>query len=140
MGILDFLPFLGTILDRVIPDPAASAEAKLKLLTLAQQGELAELNADLQAKLAQLDINKTEAANASLFVAGWRPFIGWVCGAAFAYKFIVAPFLVMLLDAFGVNVDLPLLEFAEVLPILLGMLGLGAMRTVEKVKGINGGS
>lgn len=127
MGILDFIPLIGTVLDRVIPDPAAAAEAKLKVLELAQKGEL-----------GQLDINKVEAASTSLFVAGWRPFIGWVCGAAFAYKFILAPFIVMLLEMFGVQVALPVLEFAEVLPILLGMLGLGTLRTVEKVKGVSG--
>lgn len=138
MGILDFLPFIGTVLDRVLPDPAAAAEAKIRLLELAQKGESDALNADLQATLGQLDINKAEASTGSLFVAGWRPFIGWVCGAAFAYKFVLAPFLVMLLDAFGVNVDLPVLEFAEVLPILLGMLGLGTLRTVEKIKGVTG--
>lgn len=136
MGLLDFLPFIGKIFDRVLPDPTAAADAKLKVMTLVQEGQLAELNADLQAVLGQLEINKAEASNASLFVAGWRPFVGWVCGAAFAYKFVFAPFIVMLLQMFGKEIDLPTLEFTEILPVLLGMLGLGTLRTVEKVKGI----
>lgn len=113
------------LIARMWPDPADRAKAQLALLELAQRGEL-----------AQVEVNKAEAANSSVFVAGWRPFIGWVCGAAFAYKFVLAPAVAFALTAAGHPVVLPVLDFTEMSTVLLGMLGIGALRTVEKVKGV----
>ncbi len=76
---------------------------------------------------AQLEVNKVEAAHKSLFVAGWRPFIGWVCGVAMASNFLLMPYLV----AF---IDVQPLDLTVMMPVLMGMLGLGTMRSVEKVK------
>lgn len=128
------IPLLGTLLDKVFPDPKAADDAKLKLMEMAQNGELAQLNADLQLATGQIEVNKAEAASNSLFVSGWRPFIGWTCGAAFAFKFIGGPLLVVVSAYAGHPVVLPEFDFTEMSTILLGMLGLGGLRTVEKVK------
>jgi hypothetical protein len=129
------IPVLGNLMDRLFPDPKAAADAKLEVMRLAQSGELAQLNADLQMSQGQMEINKVEAANASLFVSGWRPAIGWVCGAAFAFKFILGPAAVVAMAMAGHPITLPVFDFTEMSTILMGMLGLGALRTVEKVKG-----
>lgn len=129
------IPILGNLLDRIFPDPKAAAEAKLEVMRMAQAGELAQLDADLKLAVGQIDVNKVEAANQSLFVAGWRPAIGWVCGAAFAFKFILGPAAVVAMAVAGHPITLPVFDFTEMSTILMGMLGLGALRTVEKVKG-----
>ncbi len=124
-GLFDFA---SSIIGRVWPDPDAQAKAQLELLRLRQSGEL-----------AQLQVNGEEAKHESLFVAGWRPFIGWTCGAAFAYTFVLQPFLVFLasltlgFDAAG----LPTLDMTDLIAVLGGMLGLGWMRTAEKMRGVN---
>lgn len=128
------IPLLGNLLDKFFPDPAAANDAKLKLMQMAQTGELAQLDADLKLATGQIEVNKTEAASNSLFVSGWRPFIGWICGAAFAFKFIGGPLLVVVSQYAGHPVTLPEFDFTEMSTILLGMLGLGGLRTVEKVK------
>lgn len=124
------------LVERFFPDPAAANEAKLRLLEMQQAGELAQLDADLKLATGQIEVNKVEADSDKLFVAGWRPFIGWTCGAAFAYKFVLAPFAVLVLTATGHPISLPVLDFTEMSTILLGMLGLGGMRTIEKIKGV----
>ena len=88
------------------------------------------------ANLAQIEVNKAEAASKNMFVAGWRPSVGWICSIAMAYHFIVQPFLLFILNANGVDVDLPEFEFAQLSTILMGMLGLGGLRTYEKMKGV----
>ena len=117
------------LIDRWFPDQNKANEAKLELFKMQQSGELAQM-------AGQMDINKVEAASTSLFVAGWRPFIGWICGAAFAFKFIGGPMLVFVAGYFGHPVTLPQMDFSEMSTILMGMLGIGALRTVEKVKGV----
>lgn len=130
------IPILGNMFDRIFPDPKAANEAKLEVMRMAQAGELAQLNADLQLATGQIDINKAEAAHQSLFVAGWRPAIGWVCGAAFAFKFILGPAAVVGMAMAGHPITLPAFDFSEMSTILLALLGLGGLRTVEKVKGV----
>jgi len=133
--MLELVPLLANLLDRIFPDPKMAADAKLEVMKLAQSGELAQLNADVQLATGQADINKAEASNASLFVSGWRPFVGWICGAAFAFKFIGGPAAFVLSQWAGHPITLPVFDFTEMSTILMGMLGLGALRTVEKVKG-----
>lgn len=111
-----------TVVGTIWPDKSAAEQAQLAVAVQLVQG--------------QLDINKVEAASGSVFVAGWRPFIGWVCGAAFAYKFVLAPAAAFALTAAGHSVVLPVLDFTEMLTVLLGLLGLGGLRTVEKIKGV----
>lgn len=135
MGILDFIPLIGNVLDRILPDPKVAAEAKLQVLTLAQNGQLEVLHSETQLALGQQDINKVEATNQNVFVSGWRPFIGWVCGSAMAYKFILAPLLAFAFAVFGHPLNLPVLDYAEMSTVLMGMLGLGGLRTYEKVRG-----
>jgi hypothetical protein len=130
------IPLLGNLFDRIFPDPKAAADAKLEVMRLAQAGELAQLNADLQLATGQIEVNKVEAANASLFVSGWRPAIGWICGAAFAFKFIGGPAAFVLSQWAGHPITLPVFDFTEMSTILLGMLGLSGMRTVEKIKNV----
>lgn len=123
-------------ISRIWPDPAMQAEANLKLAVMVQNGELAQLAADTDLAKGQLEVNKAEASSGSLFVAGWRPFIGWTCGAAFSYKFVLAPAGAFIMAATGNPIELPVLDFTEMSTILLGMLGLGSMRTLEKIKGV----
>jgi hypothetical protein len=87
--------------------------------------------------MAQIEVNKAEAASGSIFKGGWRPFIGWVCGFAFAYHFILQPILIFGTTAAGVSLPpLPEFDMSQMMPVLLGMLGLGGLRTFEKQKGI----
>lgn len=130
------IPLIGNLLDKLFPDPKAAEDAKLKVMQMAQTGELAQLDADLKMAQGQMEINKVEAANPSIFVSGWRPFVGWTCGAAFAFKFIGGPMLVLIAGWLGHTVTLPQMDYSEMSTILLGMLGIGALRTVEKVKGV----
>lgn len=129
------VPILGNLLDKVFPDPAKAAEAKLEVMRMAQNGELAQLNADLQLATGQIEVNKVEAGSQSLFVAGWRPGVGWCCCFALAFKFILGPAAVVLMAMLGHPITLPEFDFTEMSTILLGMLGLGGLRTLEKIKG-----
>jgi len=89
-----------------------------------------------QVDLAQLGINKVEAAHRSMFVAGWRPFIGWTCGVALMYTYVLQPILVFGLAQAGYLIELPKMDLGELMPVLMGMLGLGGLRSWEKVKGV----
>jgi len=122
------------VLDRVIPDPAAKAQAQLELLKLQQAGEFRQLEADLQLALAQTKINEVEAASPDPFKSGWRPAAGWVCVSGLAYQFLLQPLL-----SWGSKIadypTPPLLELGDLYGLLFGMLGLGAYRSFEKAKG-----
>jgi hypothetical protein len=88
--------------------------------------------------LAQIATNQAEAKSGSLFVGGWRPAVGWVCVSAFAYHYVIQPILMFVLLATGVVLpELPQLNLGEMMPVLLGMLGLGGMRTIEKYKRVH---
>lgn len=122
---------LGTsVINKIWPDPVKQAEEQRKLQELAQKGSLEELNAEVKLLISQVDLNKVEAAHKSIFVAGWRPFVGWVCGFGLLYNVILAPFLDIWLTVPEVETDL-------LYPVLLGMLGLGGMRSFEKVKRVS---
>ena len=83
---------------------------------------------------AQIEVNKVEANSNSLFVSGWRPFVGWTCGVALCYHFVLQPFLLFMFHSFGYQVDLPIFDMSSLMTVLLGLLGLGGMRSFEKVK------
>ena len=125
---------LGPIMDgvlRFIPDKNKRAEAK-------EQFEGQMLMAMTGLVQGQLEINKIEAKHASIFVAGWRPAIGWICGSALAWNFILQPILNWGAFMFGVDLkDMPVLDAGELTTILLGMLGLGGLRTYEKRLGVS---
>tara|TARA_R100000329_G_scaffold37600_1_gene35438 strand:+ start:171 stop:542 length:372 start_codon:yes stop_codon:yes gene_type:complete len=83
---------------------------------------------------AQIEVNKVEAGSTNLFVSGWRPFVGWTCGVALCYHFVLQPFLTFVLYSFGYQVELPTFDMTTLTTVLMGMLGLGGLRSYEKVK------
>lgn len=101
--------------------------------------EKAQIAAAMALVQGQLDTNKAEAASPSTFVAGWRPFIGWVCGAACAWNWMGISIAKTACALAHYPINLAPADISEMMPILLGMLGLGAMRTVEKMNGVNSG-
>lgn len=122
---------LGTsVINKIWPDPVKQAEEQRKLQALAQKGDLEALNAEVRLLIAQIELNKVEAVHKSLFVAAWRPFIGWVCGFGLLYNVIIAPFL-------DIWFAVPRVESDLLYPVLLGMLGLGGMRSYEKTKRVS---
>lgn len=125
------------IINKVIPDKAAAAAATSQLQTLALQGQLASELAQLQSVTsAQSDVDKVEASSSSTFVAGWRPCIGWVCAIALGSQYIARP---LLLWGFAVtNHTLPVLPGIDdnLWQLMFGMLGMGALRSYDKVKGV----
>jgi len=126
---------LPDLLDRIIPDPAAANAAKLQVLELAQRGELAAMDADMRLALGQMEINKAEAST-DLFRGGWRPACGWVCAAGLTYTFLLRPILPWLAGLSGVEVaPMPDIDTDTLMVLLTGMLGLGGLRTVERLKG-----
>lgn len=122
-------PVVG-LLERFIPDETERQKLAHEIATLAQKQ--AHENA-----LAQIEVNKVEAASSSIFKSGWRPFIGWVCGTAFAYHFVLQPLLIFVMTYLGHPVpELPDFDMASLMTVLGGLLGLGGLRTFEKYKGI----
>jgi len=125
------------LIEKIWPNPADQSRELRLLNELAQKGDLAELNAQVKLLTGQLDINKVEAASSNLFVSGWRPFVGWVCGLGLAYASIIEPvmrFIAKLNDYTG---TFPVIDTSITMQVLLGMLGLGMMRTREKEKGVH---
>jgi len=122
------------ILDKVIPDPQAKAQAQLELLKLQQAGEFKALEADLQLALAQTKINEVEAAAPDPFKSNWRPAAGWVCVTGLFYQFLFQPLAAWSGSIQGWPAP-PVLDLGDLYALLFGMLGLGAYRSVERVKG-----
>lgn len=124
------VPVLGQVLDKIFPDETKANEAKARLMELQISGELQQIT-------GQLDINREQAKSSSLFVAGARPFIMWVCGIAFAYAAILEPVLRFgAMVWFGYSGAFPVIDTDLTLQVLMGLLGLGAMRSFDKVKGV----
>jgi hypothetical protein len=131
---LELIPAISTLLDRIIPDPIAREKAKIELMNAERAQDLEAFKLAISADQLQTSINQQEAASTDRFVAGWRPFIGWVCGFAFAYHFIAQPLLAFLIANAGHSVILPSFNIDQLSTVLMGMLGLGGLRTIEKVK------
>jgi hypothetical protein len=115
-----------SLIDRLVPDKTAAAAAKAQLVELQVQGQLDDIK-------GQLAIDQQEAASQSVFVAGWRPFIGWTCGSALAVDFIVRPFIMWACALLGHPVDFPSLDMSELMPLVLAMLGMGALHVTQDV-------
>jgi len=114
---------------KIADDLITTDEERLKL-------SIEEKRIDAQIATGQVEVNKFEAQHRSIFVAGWRPFVGWVCGAGFAYHFILQPFASFIMIAAGVDLpDLPKFDMQSLQTVLMGMLGLGGLRTFEKIRG-----
>ena len=117
------------ILDKFIEDKDQKAAMAHEIATIADK------QANEQAK-AQIQLNAVEAAHNSMFVAGWRPSIGWVCSLAMLMNFILLPLINAGLEFGGVDLHIDLIDMETMMPVLFGMLGLGGMRTAEKIKGV----
>lgn len=136
MAILDFIPLLGNIIDRILPDPKVAADAKLKMMEMAQNGQLEILHSETQLAQGQQEIDKVEAASSSTFVSGARPFIMWVCGVAMLYVCLLEPigrFIACVM--YGYKGAFPIIDTTITMQLLFGMLGLGAMRSYDKKNG-----
>jgi hypothetical protein len=127
-----------SLIERFFPDPEKKAAAQLELLKMQQTGELAELASITDLAKLQIQVNIEEAKSTNWFVAGGRPAVMWICAAAFGYTYVILPFLQFILFAFGSAemvkqlALLPVLDIGAMMPVLLGMLGLGGLRTFEK--------
>lgn len=132
VDVVEILKGITPLVDQLYTTPEEKAEAQFKLLELAQKSEI-----------AQLEVNKAEASNPSLFVSGWRPAVGWTCVGALVLTFIIIPLVtsfVVYYTAFtGEHVDLsglPEIDMMTLMPILGSLLGIGGYRTYEKLKGV----
>lgn len=121
-GLGEVAGVVGNVIDRIWPNKTEQERAEMQAAVMMVQG--------------QLDTNKAEAASSSVFVAGWRPFIGWVCGAGCAWNWVGLPVANFALAFVGHALDLKPADLSEMMPLLLGMLGLGGLRTFEKTKGV----
>jgi hypothetical protein len=131
------MKLLGELIGPVTGLISEFVEDKDKSKALAHEiATMAEKHANDIAK-AQIEVNKVEAASSSLWVSGWRPAVGWVCVMGMAGNFMVIPFANFVLALLDIDVNIPLVPLDTMMPVLMGMLGLGAMRSFEKTKGVS---
>ena len=130
---------VNTIVGKIFPDANKKLdvqEAKDAAVAVVQQ---MQEKGELDQVLGQLNINVEEAKSQNIFIAGWRPFVGWVCGAAFGWTFVIGPMFTWIGSSLGYKMSSPpVLDLSTMMPVLLGMLGLGALRTTEKIKDVEG--
>ena len=117
---------ISTLLDKVIPDKDLKEQLAHDIATMAERHSHDIIK-------AQIEVNKTEAAHRSLFVSGWRPAVGWTCCLGLGGNFIFIPMVNFVLALTGSDITIPLIDVSTMMPVLMGMLGLGTMRTVEKI-------
>lgn len=131
LSILSSLvPAVSNVLDKVVEDKDQKAKLAHEIATLAEKQAH-------EAAMAQVEVNKAEAQHRSIWVAGWRPFCGWVAGFAFAYHMVLVPLLTFGIAWYGAEIpELPAFDMDSLMTVLLGMLGLGGLRTFEKQKGL----
>lgn len=121
---------VSSLLDKVIPDADEKNRLAHEIATMAEKQAH-------EAAMAQVEVNKAEAQHKSIFVAGWRPMVGWTCAVALAYHFVLAPLILFGIGISGVEIpELPAFDMDSLMTVLLGMLGLGGLRTYEKQKGL----
>lgn len=131
-GVKDVAEGIGTLVKDIRsaitgePSPEKIVEINMKLVELENLG-----------MQAQSRINEVEAANTNVFVSGWRPFIGWICGFGLGTKFIFIPIGVWVCSLLDITPIVPVIETGELMTLILGMLGLGGLRTFEKFTGSN---
>jgi len=129
-GLSALIGPISALLDKFIPDKDLREKLSHDIATMAEKHTQEQV-------MAQIEVNKVEAAHRNMFVAGWRPAIGWICALGMAGNFLVIPFVNMGLELTGTDVLIPMIQLAEMMPVLMGMLGLGAMRSFEKAKGVS---
>lgn len=131
-GIGSIFDFGGKLIDKFWPNKADADRAKLELLKMQQDGEFRELEAVLEIAKQQTVVNTAEAQSGSNFRGGWRPFIGWVCGAGLLYSFLVRPIATGIVQFWHPGFVMPETGSAELFTLLGGMLGLAGLRSYEK--------
>ena len=120
---------ISTLLDKVIPDKDLKEQLAYDIATMAERHSHDIIK-------AQIEVNKTEAAHRSLFVSGWRPAVGWTCCLGLAGNFLIIPLSNFVMVLAGSDIVIPLIDVSTIMPVLMGMLGLGTMRTVEKINNV----
>lgn len=120
---------ISALLARIVPDKAERDKLAHEIATMAERQAHDQV-------MAQIEVNRTEAAHNSLYVAGWRPFIGWSCGVAMAFNYVGVPLVETGSVLYGTPLALNPLDLEVMMPVLLGMLGLGGMRSYEKRNGV----
>jgi hypothetical protein len=129
------IPAITGVLDKVLPDPQAKAEAQLKMLEMAQKGELAALDADMKLALGQLEVNKVEAGTDDKFTRRWRPSIGYVLCAALAFQFLINPLIVWYAAIWQPGIVPPSIGLDDNLwELMFGILGMAGWRSLDKMK------
>ena len=128
-GIGSAVTAISSIVGKFFPDKTQAEKDQMALVMLQAQG-------DINANLAQLGVNQAEAANPKLFVSGWRPFVGWVCGSACAWNWIGLPIANFVMAMVHRPIALAPADLTQMLPLLMGMLGMGALRTYEKLNNV----
>lgn len=124
------------LIDRLIPDKEAAARAKLELMELDQKGELERMTSDERRMIAQIEVNKLDAQSSGPMQRNWRPFIGWVCGVGLSYELMIRPILSWTVLFYDRNFPaMPSLDGDILMTLTASLLGLGVMRTTEKLKG-----
>lgn len=126
-GIDDAVAAALKVLDKFVPDPEAREKAEVELR-----------NSMLAWDKGQTDVNAVEAANSSIFVSGWRPFIGWVCGGALAYQYVATPILMWIATSLHIPLSQPPKLDGTLWELVFALLGMGGLRTYEKIKGVAG--
>jgi hypothetical protein len=136
-GLGSVFDFGGKLIDKLFPDKDAADKAKIAMLELTQKGELQSLAQEFELAKGQQEINKIEAASSNVFVSGWRPALGWVCVSAYAFNYLMMPLANWGAKWFVDNAPaIVALDTGELTTLLFGMLGIGALRTAEKLKGV----
>jgi hypothetical protein len=121
-GIGSVADLANTLINKIWPDKSEQEKQEIAAAVMVVQG--------------QISTNQEEAKNPSIFVSGWRPFIGWVCGTACAWNWIGLKIALFVAAYLGHKLELQAADVSEMMPVLLGMLGLGGLRTVEKINGV----
>lgn len=128
------LPLLTMFIDKAIPDKGAADKIKLELIKADKEGLLKQLELEYSTRLSQMEVNKIEAASENMWKSGWRPAAGWICVLSFGYIFLLSPMLSGFFSLFGLDYKLVVLDTAMLMTVLLGMLGLGAYRSFDKIQ------
>ena len=125
-----------TAIEKIWPDPTQRAKELRLLEGIRQTGDMAKLDAHVKLMVGQMEINKVEASSKSLFIAGWRPFVGWSCGFSLVYVSIIEPIARFIMLANDYAGEFPVIDTSLTIQVLLGMLGIAGMRSYEKTKGV----
>jgi len=124
-----------TAIEKIWPDPTKRAQELRLLEGIRQKGDLAMLDAHVKLMVGQMEVNKIEAASDNIFKSGWRPFVGWVCGASLLYVGILEPIARFIATMYDYTGGFPVIDTSLTIQVLMGMLGLGAMRSFDKKSG-----